>query len=142
MKCALFSALISLLFTGCLFTGNDDISTKHLIQDFYLQNNTGAKSLIHRVPDAQTDGIVIGASVQAIAYNQNFILAQQKTLEDSSTQYTTFFHIVDIRDYKPKKWDTNCKVYTHKGEDAFKEQGKQLGIPDSLYLNFFNTNSQ
>lgn len=43
----------------------------------------------------------------------------------------TYFHIVDIRNYKRKNWDS-YKVYTFDKEAEFINKRHQLGVPDEL----------
>jgi hypothetical protein len=144
MRTTILTTFTLVLLTGCLFTGNDEINSKHLIKDFYLQSlySSQNRTLIQHTPDAQTDGIIIEASVKAVDFDKDFIIATQNVLDNNSGTQTRRFHILDIRGYNASNWNKADKVYSLKTSEEFITKRKQLGVSDSLNLNITSTNGQ
>jgi len=136
LKTKPLTALLTLFLSSCLFTGDEEISIRHLTKDFYLQDYASTFSLIQQAKDAQTHAVIIDGGVNGIGFNNDFILAEKNI--DSNGVRTIEFYLIDIRTYQPATWRMANKIDTFYTEQEYNARIKELGIPDSLWPSMAN----
>jgi hypothetical protein len=118
------------------FNDNFIIAKQHPDKQEEIKGRLFNRDSVERTYQLSDPADTIWLSVEDSIYQKNgkwFHISNGWNPPDSLKPYKkiTYFHIIDIRQYKRKNWNS-YKVYTFDNEAEFINKRHELGVPDDL----------